>query len=196
MYSPQEMGFVSMILLFLLSGLWVFACSLILFVFGVNAEGVWQLGLGEGESGYPERPDEDDCIYYLRTGFCGYGARCRFNHPRERGPVKLIPFGFVFNWVRISALWFVLSNCIIESFFWDHLSLILRFFYWSWMIICVIRYVFCYEMSKLLNSLVSLRCCCKRSVILKCFHCLGNSTCKSWCWGVSWATGPACMSGT
>ncbi|KAI4338513.1 hypothetical protein MLD38_023562 [Melastoma candidum] len=24
-----------------------------------------------------------DCIYYLRTGFCGYGPRCRFNHPRD-----------------------------------------------------------------------------------------------------------------
>ncbi|KDP40004.1 hypothetical protein JCGZ_02002 [Jatropha curcas] len=50
-------------------------------------EGVWPLGLGEGESGYPERPDEANCIYYLRTGFCGYGARCRFNHPRDRGAV-------------------------------------------------------------------------------------------------------------
>ncbi|KAL3652626.1 hypothetical protein CASFOL_002307 [Castilleja foliolosa] len=27
------------------------------------------------ESGsYPERPGEPDCIYYLRTGTCGYGA--------------------------------------------------------------------------------------------------------------------------
>ncbi|KAF2289201.1 hypothetical protein GH714_029375 [Hevea brasiliensis] len=50
-------------------------------------EGVWQLGLGERESGYPERPNEADCIYYLRTGFCGYGPRCRFNHPRDRGAV-------------------------------------------------------------------------------------------------------------
>ncbi|CAI0467465.1 unnamed protein product [Linum tenue] len=51
-------------------------------------EGLWQLGLGgEGEAGYPERPDEADCIYYLRTGFCGYGARCRFNHPRDRAAV-------------------------------------------------------------------------------------------------------------
>ncbi|XP_057956865.1 zinc finger CCCH domain-containing protein 34 [Malania oleifera] len=46
-------------------------------------EPVWQLGLGGGDS-YPERPGEADCIYYLRTGLCGYGARCRFNHPRER----------------------------------------------------------------------------------------------------------------
>ncbi|KAI8561597.1 hypothetical protein RHMOL_Rhmol04G0352600 [Rhododendron molle] len=51
-------------------------------------EPMWQLGLGGGGSEpYPERPDEADCIYYLRTGFCGYGSRCRFNHPRDRGSV-------------------------------------------------------------------------------------------------------------
>ncbi|KAB5545377.1 hypothetical protein DKX38_013489 [Salix brachista] len=50
-------------------------------------EGVWQLGLGETESEYPERPNEQDCMYYLRTGFCGYGARCRYNHPRDRSAV-------------------------------------------------------------------------------------------------------------
>ena len=49
---------------------------------------VWRAG---GES-YPERPDEPDCIYYLRTGACGYGSRCRFNHPRDRGAViKVFP---------------------------------------------------------------------------------------------------------
>ncbi|EEF45506.1 zinc finger CCCH domain-containing protein 34 [Ricinus communis] len=53
----------------------------------VLEEGDWQLGLGEVEPGYPERPEEADCIYYLRTGFCGYGSRCRFNHPRDRGAV-------------------------------------------------------------------------------------------------------------
>ncbi|XP_024996403.1 zinc finger CCCH domain-containing protein 34-like [Cynara cardunculus var. scolymus] len=50
-------------------------------------EPMWQLGLGGGSESYPERPDEADCIYYLRTGFCGYGSRCRFNHPRDRGSV-------------------------------------------------------------------------------------------------------------
>ncbi|KAK6146161.1 hypothetical protein DH2020_020030 [Rehmannia glutinosa] len=49
-----------------------------------NAEPMWQLDLGGGPESYPERPDEPDCIYYLRTGFCGYGNRCRFNHPRDR----------------------------------------------------------------------------------------------------------------
>lgn len=31
--------------------------------------------------GYPDRPEEPDCIYYLRTGICGYGDDCKFNHP-------------------------------------------------------------------------------------------------------------------
>ncbi|KAG6432155.1 hypothetical protein SASPL_103729 [Salvia splendens] len=48
-------------------------------------EPMWQLGLGGGPEAYPERPDEPNCIYYLRTAFCGYGDRCRFNHPRDRG---------------------------------------------------------------------------------------------------------------
>ncbi|XP_010532995.1 PREDICTED: zinc finger CCCH domain-containing protein 63-like isoform X2 [Tarenaya hassleriana] len=30
---------------------------------------------------YPDHPDEPDCLYYLRTGSCGYGSNCRFNHP-------------------------------------------------------------------------------------------------------------------
>ncbi|XP_057771996.1 zinc finger CCCH domain-containing protein 34 isoform X1 [Salvia miltiorrhiza] len=55
-------------------------------------EPMWQLGLGGGPEAYPERPDEPDCIYYLRTGFCGYGNRCRFNHPRDRGTVKYVDF--------------------------------------------------------------------------------------------------------
>ncbi|KAJ8749299.1 hypothetical protein K2173_018781 [Erythroxylum novogranatense] len=32
-------------------------------------------------SPYPDRPGERDCVYYLRTGLCGYGNNCRYNHP-------------------------------------------------------------------------------------------------------------------
>ncbi|XP_077223782.1 zinc finger CCCH domain-containing protein 32-like isoform X2 [Tasmannia lanceolata] len=49
-------------------------------------ESMWQLGLG-GRDSYPGRPGEPDCVYYIRTGFCGFGARCRFNHPRDRSTV-------------------------------------------------------------------------------------------------------------
>ncbi|MBA0652915.1 hypothetical protein Goklo_020136 [Gossypium klotzschianum] len=45
-------------------------------------ESMWQLSLGGTES-YPERPGVPDCVYYMRTGFCGYGNRCRYNHPRN-----------------------------------------------------------------------------------------------------------------
>lgn len=34
---------------------------------------------------YPDRPGEPDCIHYLRTGKCGYGSNCRFNHPSSVG---------------------------------------------------------------------------------------------------------------
>ncbi|KAK7303133.1 hypothetical protein RJT34_14034 [Clitoria ternatea] len=48
-------------------------------------EPMWQLGLGAAaEEAYPQRPQEADCTYYLRTGFCGFGSRCRFHHPRDR----------------------------------------------------------------------------------------------------------------
>ncbi|MFQ6662949.1 hypothetical protein Gotur_030639 [Gossypium turneri] len=47
-------------------------------------EPVWRLGLGGESESYPERPNKANCIYYLRTGFCGYGSKCRFNHPRDR----------------------------------------------------------------------------------------------------------------
>nr|XP_043628006.1 zinc finger CCCH domain-containing protein 3-like [Erigeron canadensis] len=39
----------------------------------------------DGSMGYPDRPGEPDCIYYLRTGMCGYGNNCRFNHPTHIG---------------------------------------------------------------------------------------------------------------
>ncbi|KAF7818234.1 zinc finger CCCH domain-containing protein 32 isoform X1 [Senna tora] len=49
-------------------------------------ESMWQLTLGSSES-YPERPGVPNCVYYMRTGFCGYGSRCRYNHPRDRAAV-------------------------------------------------------------------------------------------------------------
>ncbi|XP_057955439.1 zinc finger CCCH domain-containing protein 3-like isoform X2 [Malania oleifera] len=49
---------------------------------------VWRLKTRDNQEGdvarsspYPDRPGEPDCIYYLRTGLCGYGSNCRFNHP-------------------------------------------------------------------------------------------------------------------
>ena len=37
---------------------------------------------------YPDRPGEPDCMYYLRTGLCGYGSKCKFNHPTSAGNVS------------------------------------------------------------------------------------------------------------
>ncbi|KAI3465605.1 hypothetical protein Pfo_022268 [Paulownia fortunei] len=43
--------------------------------------------VGDEPDAYPDRPGEPDCIYYLRTGSCGYGSNCRFNHPSNAGQV-------------------------------------------------------------------------------------------------------------
>ncbi|XP_022545061.2 putative zinc finger CCCH domain-containing protein 9 [Brassica napus] len=32
---------------------------------------------------YPVRPGKEDCSFYLKTGRCDFGERCRFNHPKE-----------------------------------------------------------------------------------------------------------------
>lgn len=94
------MGFIHFISLLLsmsdLTGLnlrLAFSSELKVLVFLKNAvfvASMWRLGLrgaGGGGESFPERPDEPDCIYFLRTGVCGYGSRCRFNHPRNRAPV-------------------------------------------------------------------------------------------------------------
>ncbi|TXG55432.1 hypothetical protein EZV62_020688 [Acer yangbiense] len=54
-----------------------------------NFEAIWRLKIHDNQEGggvaqsspYPDRPGEPDCLFYLRTGLCGYGNNCRFNHP-------------------------------------------------------------------------------------------------------------------
>lgn len=49
----------------------------------------------ENESGmaqsseHPVRPDEPDCQFYVRTGKCGYGESCCYNHPKVRNKMNL-----------------------------------------------------------------------------------------------------------
>ncbi|KAK6918806.1 Zinc finger, CCCH-type [Dillenia turbinata] len=56
-----------------------------------SIEGKLKIEEGNGDDGssspYPDRPGEPDCIYYLRTGSCGYGSNCRFNHPPHASQV-------------------------------------------------------------------------------------------------------------
>ncbi|KAH1199853.1 Zinc finger CCCH domain-containing protein ZFN-like [Glycine max] len=36
------------------------------------------------ENIFPERPDQPECQFYMKTGDCKFGAVCRFHHPHER----------------------------------------------------------------------------------------------------------------
>jgi hypothetical protein len=38
----------------------------------------------QGENIFPERPDQPECQFYMKTGDCKFGAVCKFNHPKER----------------------------------------------------------------------------------------------------------------
>ncbi|KAG6511971.1 hypothetical protein ZIOFF_030060 [Zingiber officinale] len=33
---------------------------------------------------FPERTDQPECQFYMKTGDCKFGAACKFHHPRER----------------------------------------------------------------------------------------------------------------
>ncbi|KAH7438215.1 hypothetical protein KP509_04G006200 [Ceratopteris richardii] len=47
-------------------------------------------------STYPQRPGEKDCVYYMRTRTCNFGATCKFNHP------TWIPAGGIPDWKEAS----------------------------------------------------------------------------------------------
>ena len=32
----------------------------------------------------PIRPNAEECLFYIHTGWCGYGSGCRYNHPPEK----------------------------------------------------------------------------------------------------------------
>ncbi|XP_050231815.1 zinc finger CCCH domain-containing protein 37 isoform X2 [Mercurialis annua] len=40
--------------------------------------------LGVGPTIYPQRPGHSECDYYMKTGVCKFGERCRFHHPIDR----------------------------------------------------------------------------------------------------------------
>ena len=68
-------------------GLWKIQSRLYGYLF-IILDTLWRLKINGSQEGggaqlapYPDRPGEPDCLYYLRTGLCGYGINCRYNHP-------------------------------------------------------------------------------------------------------------------
>ncbi|CAN1297108.1 Zinc finger CCCH domain-containing protein 32 [Linum perenne] len=68
--------------------------------------GLEGFGMASNEP-YPERPGFPNCVYYMRTGVCGYGVRCRYNHPQDRAAV--------FKFLMLRAVWLLMllgrGNC-------------------------------------------------------------------------------------
>lgn len=57
---------------------------------------------------FPERPGQQECQYYLKTGDCKYGSSCRYHHPPEviapKATVILSPMGLPMRPVRIFSV--------------------------------------------------------------------------------------------
>ncbi|OVA07509.1 zinc finger protein [Macleaya cordata] len=43
-----------------------------------------QATLGLGQTVYPQRPGQIECDFYMKTGDCKFGERCKFHHPIDR----------------------------------------------------------------------------------------------------------------
>ncbi|GJN16933.1 hypothetical protein PR202_gb03962 [Eleusine coracana subsp. coracana] len=60
------------------------------------------------ENVFPERPDQPECQYYMKTGDCKFGAVCKFHHPRVRTmpapDCVLSPMGLPLRPVRVGRI--------------------------------------------------------------------------------------------
>lgn len=48
-----------------------------------------QTTLGLAAAVYPQRPGELECDFYMKTGDCKFGQRCKFHHPIDRSAPTL-----------------------------------------------------------------------------------------------------------
>lgn len=66
---------------------------------------------------FPERPGQQECPYYMRTGECKFGFSCRYHHPAEliapKTNVMLSPYGLPLRPVSIFYNLFVLCCFIL-----------------------------------------------------------------------------------
>ncbi|XP_020582788.1 zinc finger CCCH domain-containing protein 33-like isoform X2 [Phalaenopsis equestris] len=60
-----------------------------------NSNNSAQSSLSSTEN-FPERPDQPECQYYMKTGSCKFGSICKYHHPKERSSIctsTLSPLG-------------------------------------------------------------------------------------------------------
>ncbi|URE40718.1 zinc finger CCCH domain-containing protein [Musa troglodytarum] len=83
-------------------------------------EAMWQLKIEDGQEAadgqlnpYPDRPGEPDCLHYLRTGKCGFGSKCKYNHPALGVQVRAMGCNRTLNLVGNSHR--EMANLIVSS---------------------------------------------------------------------------------
>ncbi|KAL3526352.1 hypothetical protein ACH5RR_011008 [Cinchona calisaya] len=50
---------------------------------GANRTDMLEQGISVQVEEFPERPDQPECNYFMKTGDCKYKSACRFHHPKD-----------------------------------------------------------------------------------------------------------------
>lgn len=59
---------------------------------------------------FPERPDQPECSYYLKTGDCKFKFTCKYHHPKNRLP-KQPPYALNDKGLPLRPVSFLLLLC-------------------------------------------------------------------------------------
>lgn len=83
---------------------------------------VWQ----KDNNIFPERPDQPECQFYMKTGDCKFGAFCKFHHPKDRlipAPNCLLsPLGLPLRPVSSLCLLYIYSRIFVLAYHDRHIS--------------------------------------------------------------------------
>lgn len=71
------------------------------------------------EQSFPERPGQQECQYYMKTGECKFGSSCKYHHPREmtvsKTDVNLSPMGLPLRPVSTLSQLLCISCFILDN---------------------------------------------------------------------------------
>lgn len=70
------------------------------------------------EHSFPERPDQPECQFYMKTGSCKFGSSCRYHHPplelaAPKTNVLLSPLGLPLR--HVSIIWKLLCFVMLYT---------------------------------------------------------------------------------
>lgn len=68
--------------------------------------------ISKEQQSFPQRPDQPECQYFMRTGDCKFGSSCRYHHPLDAVPPN--------TGVLLSSIGLPLRPVSLFFFFYRH----------------------------------------------------------------------------